>query len=139
MIGSNFRAGLLARRPATGVKMTCRRGSAASLLTALLLLSSIAPQVTRAQSGDVRQLDQQLVQLYQAGKHAEATALARQILAIREKTLRAEHPDIALTLNRLAILLNAQGGSGEAEALHRRALAIREKTLGANHPDVAQS
>ena len=49
------------------------------------------------------------------------------------------YPDVAQTLNNLAIVYQAQGKYREAEGLFKRALAIREKALGANHPDVGQT
>ena len=47
------------------------------------------------------------------------------------------HPDVAASLNNLAVLYAAQGKYTVAEPLHKRALAIDEKALGPNHPDVA--
>ena len=58
---------------------------------------------------------------------------------IREKALGPEHPDVAKSLNNLALLYQAQGRYAEAEPLHKRALVIREKALGPEHPDVAKS
>ena len=58
-------------------------------------------------------------------------------LAIREKALGPDHPDVAQSLNNLAELYQAQGRYAEAEPLYKRALAIREKALGPDHPDVA--
>ena len=60
-------------------------------------------------------------------------------LAIREKALGPEHPDVAQSLNNLAELYRAQGKYAEAEPLYKRSLAIREKTLGPEHPDIAKS
>ena len=59
------------------------------------------------------------------------------LLAIREKALGPEHPEVGQSLNNLAELYRAQGKYVEAEPLHRRALAIREKALGPEHPAVA--
>jgi tetratricopeptide (TPR) repeat protein len=58
-------------------------------------------------------------------------------LAIGEKILGPEHPDLATRLNNLAEFYRAQGRSAEAEPLYQRALAIGEKTLGPEHPDLA--
>jgi S1-C subfamily serine protease len=44
---------------------------------------------------------------------------------------------VALSLNSLALLYNAQGRYADAEPLWQRALAIWEKVLGPEHPDVA--
>ncbi|MBA2503919.1 MAG: CHAT domain-containing protein, partial [Pyrinomonadaceae bacterium] len=58
-------------------------------------------------------------------------------LAIREKALGAQHPDVAVSLNNLAGLYEAKGDYARAEPLHLRALTIWEKALGVEHPDVA--
>ncbi len=60
-------------------------------------------------------------------------------LAIREKQLGKEHPDVAQSLNNLAGLYQAQENYHKAEPLYQRSLAIREKQLGKEHPHVAQS
>ncbi|MBA3240675.1 MAG: CHAT domain-containing protein, partial [Acidobacteria bacterium] len=65
--------------------------------------------------------------------------LAERVLAIREKELSAEHPDVAESLNNLALVYKAKGDYGRAEPLYQRTLAIDEKALGAEHPNVAQS
>jgi CHAT domain-containing protein/endonuclease YncB( thermonuclease family) len=84
-------------------------------------------------------LSQQVIQLYQAGRYAEAVPLAQKVLAIREKALGPEHPDVAQALNNLAMLYQAQGDYGRAAPLYQRSLAIREKALGPEHPQVALS
>ena len=71
------------------------------------------------------------------GRYAEAEPLSKRALAISEKALGPEHPDVAVALNNLAAIYRAQGRYAEAEPLYKRALAIGEKTLGPEHPDVA--
>ncbi len=73
------------------------------------------------------------------GKYAEAELLNKRALAIREKALGLEHPDVAASLNNLAALYGHQGKYAETEPLYKRALAIREKALGPDHPEVAAS
>ncbi|HEY6540972.1 MAG TPA: tetratricopeptide repeat protein, partial [Ktedonobacteraceae bacterium] len=77
--------------------------------------------------------------LEERGQYAVATTLIRQSLTIREQTLGMEHPEVAESLNELAILYWQQGHYSEAEPLIKRALAIREQVLGLNHPDTALS
>ncbi|OFW11587.1 MAG: hypothetical protein A3H27_13200 [Acidobacteria bacterium RIFCSPLOWO2_02_FULL_59_13] len=60
-------------------------------------------------------------------------------MAIWEKALGPEHPNVGQSLNNLAGLYAAQGKYADAEPLYKRALAILEKTLGPEHPNVAQS
>ena len=69
----------------------------------------------------------------------EAEPLYQSSLAIRQKALGENHPDVALSLNNLAELYRNQGRYDQAEPLLQRSLAIREKALGKNHPDIAQS
>ena len=71
------------------------------------------------------------------GKYDEAKPLYERAIAIGEKTLGAEHPDLASWLNNLAGLLQAQGKYDEAKPLYERAIAIGEKALGAEHPELA--
>jgi tetratricopeptide (TPR) repeat protein len=72
-----------------------------------------------------------LAALYQTqGRYADAEPLYRRSLAIYEKVLGPEHPDVATSLNNLARLYEAQGRHADAEPLQRRSLAIREKVLG---------
>ena len=47
-----------------------------------------------------------------------------QALALREKALGPDHPDVATSLNNLAGLYHAQGRYAKAEPLYQRALAI---------------
>ena len=73
------------------------------------------------------------------GRYAEAEPLFKRALAIYEKALGPEHPDVATILNNLAFVYRAQGRYAEAEPLFVRALAIYEKALGPEHPNVATS
>ena len=65
--------------------------------------------------------------------------LPQRALAIQEQALGATHPDVAQSLNNLAILYHDQGQYAEAVPLHQRALAIQEQALGPTHPAVATS
>jgi hypothetical protein len=58
-------------------------------------------------------------------------------VSIREKVRGPEHPDTALGLNNLALLLRDQGELAQAKPLFERALAICEKVLGPEHPATA--
>jgi CHAT domain-containing protein/tetratricopeptide (TPR) repeat protein len=58
---------------------------------------------------------------------------------LREKALGPDHPDIAASLEDLALLHRRKGEYARAEPLYQRALALREKALGPDHPDVASS
>ena len=71
--------------------------------------------------------------------YLKARPLLEQVLAMREKTLGAEHPDTATSINNFASLLCDLGKYEEAEPLYRRALATREKTLGIEHTNTVTS
>ncbi len=112
-----------------------------SLLIAVAMLALLFGSASQAvaQSSTADELNKKIIELYQAGKFAEAVPLAQQVLAIREKALGSDHPDVAQALNNLAALFRDQGRYAEAEPLLKRALAIYEKALGPDHPDVAQA
>ncbi len=70
-----------------------------------------------------------LANLYQAqGHYAEAEPLYQRALAIREKALGPEHPDVATSLENYAALLRETARADEAERMEARAKAIRAKS-----------
>jgi len=79
------------------------------------------------------------VVLLQAGDLKSAGSYLERALVLSEKSLGAEHPDLATSLNNLGGLYKSQGHYSEAETLYKRSLRIREKVLGPEHPDVATS
>jgi CHAT domain-containing protein/Tfp pilus assembly protein PilF len=72
-------------------------------------------------------------------QYVEALPLQQRALAIHEKTLGPEHPDIATSLNNLAYTYAEFAQYDKALLLQQRALAIHEKSLGPEHPDTALS
>jgi len=72
-----------------------------------------------------------------AGFYDRAQVHYEQALALRERSLDKDDPDIATSLNNLALLYYAQGKYAEAEPLYEKALGIRKRALGEEHPDVA--
>jgi len=76
---------------------------------------------------------------WKGDQYNEAVSLLKQVLAIREKILGQEHPDVASSLSNLAGLYKAQGDYEQAKPLYERALAIFEKVRGQGkgHPDVS--
>jgi CHAT domain-containing protein len=105
----------------------------------LFLVLGVGPAMGQEELKEANELNQQVEKLYQAGKYAEAIPLAQRILAIREKALGPEHPDVALSLSNLALLYGTTGQYAKAEPLYQRSLAIYEKALGPAHPSVATS
>jgi tetratricopeptide (TPR) repeat protein len=107
------------------------------IVAAMLVVISPGCPPAMAQQDEAAALNKRLTELYQAGRFSEAIPLADRALAIREKALGPDHPDVATSLNTLAELYREQGRYADAEPLYQRALAISEKARGPDHPDVA--
>jgi hypothetical protein len=76
------------------------------------------------------------------GVNTEAEGLYRRALAIREKALGQDHPDVAWTLNKLAFLSSKSGNSENALAYSRRVTAsviahAATETAGAQRQEAA--
>ena len=69
-------------------------------------------------------------------RYAEAEPLYKRSLAIHENVLGPNHPEVAMSLNNLALLYTHQGRYADAEPLYKRSLSINEELLGADHPNV---
>ncbi len=70
-----------------------------------------------------------LAGLYEAqGHYAQAEPLYQRALAIVEKALGPEHPDVAQSLENYAALLRQTARADEAERMEARAKAIRAKS-----------
>ena len=111
-------------------------------IIALLLVAFFqsVPHVALAQGlFEASDLNERAIKLGNAGRYSEAEPLYKQSLAIREKVLGPNHPDVAATLNGLAELYRALGRYTDAEPLYKRSLAIREKSLGPDRSEVAES
>ena len=67
--------------------------------------------------------------VYYQARYEMAEPLMRRALAIDERSLGADHPNVARDLSNLAQLLKDTNRLAEAEPLMRRALAIDEKSL----------
>jgi tetratricopeptide (TPR) repeat protein len=65
---------------------------------------------------------------HDCGRLAVAEALYREALAIKQRLLDPAHPEVALIMSNMAILLRDLGHKDEAADYFRRALAITEPT-----------
>jgi len=54
---------------------------------------------------------------------------------MRKRLFTGDHPNVADSLNNLAVLYYSQGKYSEAELLYLDALAMFERVLGTNHPN----
>ena len=77
--------------------------------------------------------------LRERGHYSDAEPLYVKVLELRKQQLGEENPDIALSLNNLAVLYYSQGHYNDAEPLYLQALERRKQLLGEEHPDVASS
>lgn len=75
--------------------------------------------------------------LVTAGRYPEAEAVNRDVLAWQRRHLPKNHPEIAQTLNNLAVSVKSQSRFKEAQPFYEEALAIQRKVLGENDPRTA--
>jgi tetratricopeptide (TPR) repeat protein len=73
------------------------------------------------------------------GRLRETEPLYDKSLAIREKVLASDHPDLATSLHNQGWLYLNQGKYAKAEPLILRSLAIREAALKTEHPRIVNS
>jgi hypothetical protein len=92
---------------ARGIPVNCVKYVFLIAPAILVLLFGSASQPL-AQSSATEELNKRVIELYQAGKFGEAVPLAQQVLAIWEKALGPDHPDVASALNHLAALYKEQ-------------------------------
>jgi tetratricopeptide (TPR) repeat protein len=108
---------------------TCRLSQVIFILVFLFLL---LPALSNAQQDKFREaesLNQEVVKFYQQGRYSDAIRLAEKALAIYEKALGPDHPDVAQSLNNLASLYAAKGEFSKAHSLFIRAQGIDEKLI----------
>ena len=85
----------------------------------------------------VREIKSQLA--LAGGDLRQAQALAREGLAIRQKALRPDHPDVGTSLVTLGAVLAAAGPDPQAEDLLRQGLTILTGGLPAGHWRIAEA
>jgi serine/threonine protein kinase/tetratricopeptide (TPR) repeat protein len=71
------------------------------------------------------------------GRYQDAVDAQRQAVALKEKILGREHPDVATSLENWATALVKQNRISEALEVSTRAVRITEKSLGSSHPDAS--
>ncbi len=74
-----------------------------------------------------------------AGDPVSAEKLLREAAAAQESSLGPLHPDLANTLNNLAVVCEMTNRPADAERYYRKAAAIAAASLAADHPFVATS
>jgi tetratricopeptide (TPR) repeat protein len=103
------------------------------------LVRELIPEAIKARIGHPTSRLAGMLGMFIAEKNLwpEAESLARLALEMDKRMLGHEHPDVAISLNNLALLLKATNRLGQAEPLYRRALEIDEKNYGSDQPRVA--
>jgi tetratricopeptide (TPR) repeat protein len=69
----------------------------------------------------------------------KATDLLKKSLAIRERVLGIDHPEVAETLHALANIYQTEREYSKAEPLYLRAISILDIKLGVSHPDTIET
>ena len=116
-----------------------RLSKTVAFVAILAALTFGALATASAQPADIKAIDKAFQDHYARGNYPAAQIDAQELERLAKARFGADHPYYAVALNKLAIVVQAQGKYGEAEGLFKRALVIREKALGANHSDVGQS
>jgi len=91
------------------------------------------------QQQDARHMLDRAERAATAGDLASADELLRGAARIQEEELGPLHPDLANTLNNLAIVAEKAGRPDDAETFYRRAAAIAAASLPTDHPMVVES
>ena len=107
------------------------------IATAVLVLTFLPASLAHTQSRKADELNRRVIELYRAGRYAEAIPLVQQALAIYEKALGPDHPDVATAVNNLALLYDKQGRTPRPSRSTSGRWRSDEKALGPDHPDVA--
>jgi len=107
------------------------------LLPHLQICASLIKQWNMKFSQATHLLHQTGAYLHDRTRYDEAKQLYLDALELREQILGPEHPEVATTLNNLALLYYNRGQYSQAESQFQRALEIKEKALGFEHPEVA--
>jgi tetratricopeptide (TPR) repeat protein len=99
----------------------------------------LLPVQAQEQPPELEAIYQRGLQLYEAGKVAEAVPIAEEYIAVAAAKFGKEHPLYATGLGYLGVLYEALNRPSEAEPLFKRALSIKEKALGPDHLDLGDT
>ncbi len=79
-----------------------------------------------AQANEWKALIEEARTLYQKGEYDHGVVVAKKALDMAEKALGPNHPDVATSLENIALLYRKTGRDREAESLEARAAGIRK-------------
>ena len=112
---------------------------------ALSIVCLVLPLLATAAAQDpdalkrAKDLDAEALEHRRLWTFADGIPKGREALAIRERILGPDHPEVAASLDTLAWLLLENGDYAEARPLFERALQIRERALSRNSRAVAST
>ena len=112
------------------------RGKLPAGLALLILVAGLFAPLA-AQQARWKDLNTKAESLLEQRKYAEALPVAQQALRVAEAEFGPTHPNVATSLNDLALLYEAERKFASEEPLLKRSLAITEKVAGPGNPDVA--
>ncbi|CAF4232907.1 unnamed protein product, partial [Adineta steineri] len=73
------------------------------------------------------------------GKYGEAFTFYEKSLAIHQKTLPSNHPDLASSYNNIGVVNHKMSNYPKALTYYEKVLEIKQQSLSSNHPDVGSS
>ncbi|CAF0851251.1 unnamed protein product [Adineta steineri] len=73
------------------------------------------------------------------GKYQEALTYYEKSLAIKQKTLPSNHPDLGTSYNNIGLVYYRMGDYPKALSYYGKDLAIKQQSLPSNHPDLGMS
>ncbi|CAF1514384.1 unnamed protein product [Adineta steineri] len=76
---------------------------------------------------------------YFQGEYQEALTFYEKSLAIKQKTLASNHPDLGDSYNRIGTVYGSMGDDPKALSYYEKALEIRQQSLPPNHPHLGSS
>lgn len=120
------------------LEVAARRPNAPAGSYALRLVALRAATEQDRTAQEATRLSAEALRLAGTGKPNDALPLAERALQLREQALGAQHPEVIVTLNRLANLYRDRREFARAEPLYLRALTIAEQQPAPGHPDLAQ-
>ena len=105
-----------------------RLSKTVAFVAILAALTFGALATASAQPADIKAIDKAFQDHYARGNYPAAQIDAQELERLVKARFGADHPYYAVALNKLGIVVQAQGKYREAEGLYKRALAIREKS-----------
>ncbi|CAF1178755.1 unnamed protein product [Adineta steineri] len=72
------------------------------------------------------------------GKYEEAHTFYEKSLALYQKTLHPNHPDLASSYNNIGLVYENMDNYSKARTFYERAVQIAQQSLPSNHPTLQQ-